>query len=710
METLKTFRENFSSEIRSDASRNSRTPKEEFLVQMLQKIEDREEIFDPIVKFLWHKGRYNRQMQVDAYCYDENDKSIVLVLNDYSDSLEDDEVLTFTKIEQLKTRMIYFLEEAIDNTLSEYLDDSDDFILIAKEMKRRLDLDVPSYENDETIEKIKLFIITNSKLSERVKNYIPKESFRGRQINVSIWSIDRIYDIFVSGVEKEPIEIRLSDFQIEGLPCLKAEINDSQEYDAYLVIVPGKLLSDIYYRYGSRLLEGNVRAFLGTKNKVNKGIRETIIKSPQKFFTYNNGIAGTADNIQVQKIGDAYYITVINDLQIINGGQTTASLTSAWFRKESDLTNVFVPMKLTVIKKKDDYQAMVSDISKYANNQSKVVDSDFFSNHPFHIEFERLSKQFPAPAVAGNTYETYWYYERTRGKYDQEQFRYRIGSKDRDDFQRKFPKNQVIKKEELSKYINSIDCKPHIVSLGGSKCTNEFASGIKALWDKGELGKAQINEYYFKRAVAAAIIFRETDKIVWKALWYPKGGNKSNIVTYTISKIVSSLPKGKQLNYQYIYKIQDIYPELATEIERVAYLVYTFLESNAKGKIVSMYARQLSTWELVRDKLSYNPSSTFLSTLLDEADIKDTNRSATKSAKIGLEVDLSKAIFEIPIDGWKKVLSEGKMRRIIDYKEQSMVELTIKWISGLIKYNLTKSEMKIAMAAKNKVEEAGVII
>src|SRR5690606_10761122 len=142
-----------------------------------------------------------------------------------------------------------------------------------------------------------------------------------------------------------------------------------EDYDAYLSIIPGKLLSDIYWEYGSRLLEGNVRAFLSIKGKVNKAIRKTIKDEPGKFFTYNNGIACTAKKIILSK--DNKKITNIADLQIINGGQTTASLTTAWSKDKVSLDNIFVPMKITVIKS-DEYDEMIQNISKFANSQNKV--------------------------------------------------------------------------------------------------------------------------------------------------------------------------------------------------------------------------------------------------------------------------------------------------------------------------------------------------
>src|SRR5690606_12812258 len=146
----------------------------------------------------------------------------------------------------------------------------------------------------------------------------------------------------------------------------------------YLSILPGKLLSDIYWEYGSRLLEGNVRAFLSAKWKVNKGIRNTIKKEPSKFFTYNNGIACTAKNLTFSDDGKS--IIKIEDLQIINGGQTTASLTTAWKVDKASLETIYVPMKLTIVKS-DEYDEMIQNISKYANSQNKVTDADLFSNH-----------------------------------------------------------------------------------------------------------------------------------------------------------------------------------------------------------------------------------------------------------------------------------------------------------------------------------------
>lgn len=130
-------------------------------------------------------------------------------------------------------------------------------------------------------------------------------------------------------------------------------------------------------------------------------------------------------------------------MQIINGGQTTASLSSAYLKDKLSLDNIFVPMKVTVVKASEDYDGMIQNIAKFANSQNKVTDADLFSNHPFHRAFEDLSKKILCPAKPGSLYGTYWYYERSRGKYEQELFKLQKKS-ERDNFFKKYPKDQVI--------------------------------------------------------------------------------------------------------------------------------------------------------------------------------------------------------------------------------------------------------------------------
>ena len=95
------------------------------------------------------------------------------------------------------------------------------------------------------------------------------------------------------------------------------------------------------------------------------------------------------------------------------------------------MDNLYVPMKLTVLNVENDlseeqveqYNSITKTISQCANSQNAVSEADFFSNHPFHVLMEKLSKKVMAPPVNGNPYQTIWFYERSRGKWEQEQMK-----------------------------------------------------------------------------------------------------------------------------------------------------------------------------------------------------------------------------------------------------------------------------------------------
>lgn len=391
-QTYEEFEQEFLDDVRINAQIEGTTPDDYFLNDILGRLSSMGEITDPQVAPMQKKCRNGRIMSFDAYAFDESDKSVVLISNDFVDDING--VLTRTQIEQYKQRMINFLQEAYDEKLNQYFDMTDSLLFTGRDIGRRMHVDYVKLDDDTSIDKVKLIIVTNKRLSERIKT-LPSDDFNGKKVEVNVWSLTRLYELYESGREKEPIIIETNKYGIEGIPCIKAEMSGNLDYDAYLAIVPGKFLHEIYYEHGSRLLEGNVRAFLSNRGKINKGIRLTIKNEPTKFFTYNNGIACTASQITLSE--DGHMIVAMEDLQIINGGQTTASLTSAVLKDKMSLDNIFVPMKLTVVKN-DDYDTMIQNISKYANSQNKVKDSDLFSNHPFHRTFEALAKRIQAPA------------------------------------------------------------------------------------------------------------------------------------------------------------------------------------------------------------------------------------------------------------------------------------------------------------------------
>lgn len=690
------YKEQFLDNIRTDAKIEGSLPDQYFLTYVLNKLTSMGEIIDPIQKPIQKKCRKNKIMSFDAYAFDESDKSFVLIYNDFKDS--SNETLIKTDIEAIKVRMLNFLQEAYDNCLEKYFDITDDIIPIGKDVARRLKIDYVNLEKDESIDKIKLYIVTNKILSEKVTTF-KTDDFLGKQVELNIWSIRRFYDLYQSGKEREPITIETSKYGLDGIPCIKAEMTGNLDYDAYLAIIPGTFLNQIYYEHGSRLLEGNVRAFLSNRGKVNKGIRETIRVEPTKFFTYNNGIACTASKITLSK--DSHKIVMIEDLQIINGGQTTASLTSAVLKDKLSIDNIFVPMKLTVVKN-DDYDTMIQNISKYANSQNKVKDSDLFSNHPFHRKFEELAHKTQAPAHGDFVNNTFWYYERSRGKYEQEQFKLTKKS-EQHAFLKKYPKSQVIKKEELSKYYTCAKLlRPDMVSKGSEKCMAFFAEYID---DKFQKNPEFFNEEFYKLAICYAILFRSVDRIVNKASWYNVGGYKLNIVPYTISKLIDSLPKGSCLDYDLIWKKQELYPSLNTEIEKIAQITNEFIQES-DGVIVTEYCKKENTWKKFQDftiKLSPN----FIKSLIDEEFIETKIKSATRESKSKEKINIEVEILNLGVNYWKNLLEEGKKRKILTPKEMDLLGL----VAGIPYFRIpSEKQAKLIWEIREKLDNSGVLV
>ena len=701
------FRREFVERIRSDASLNSTDPNDEFIQYGVSILEEYDSFPDPDVHYYGNKGSRGRIMQFNAFAFDEADGSICLLISEFNNS-EEPISLTDSRLDQLYMRLRYFIEEVYQGDISKYCDDSDRTIDIARKIKKL----IGQSNFESSVLKFKFYIITNSILSSRVK-YINKEDLFGRPVEINIWHLERFYELYNSE-NSEAIEINVTDFGIKGIQCLKANMTDCNDYDAYLAIVPGKFLADIYLKFGSRLLQGNVRAFLSLKNNVNKGIRKTIITEPEKFFTYNNGIATIAQSITISE--DGTQITTLKDLQIINGGQTTASMASAVVKKDNEfLANIFVPMKLTVLNYSeksmvDDvdktYQEMIRKISECANSQTKVTSADFFSNHKFHVDMEKLAmsaKNF-APPVNGNPFPTIWFYERSRGKWDQEQMK--MTQSQRDKYVMKYPKKQVVKKEQLAKCLNIIRGYPCVACDNVTNNMKLMAPYIDEICNNHP---EQINDFFFKQCICAVIIFKDVETMVAKQPWYPTGGNRAQIVPYTISKILSCIPPNKSIDYDMIWKNQRLYPSFVYEVEKVAYLAHLFLEESG-GVIAREYARHQKTWEKFRDdsKYMYPLSPAFIGDLTDIKIVREEKNRAGRERKFNDGVDLSVKVFSLGYDYWSSVYRKIEKERVVNFSDKQFVMSIADFMrrGNLPSTAQTKRLVKIF----NEAEDAGIVL
>lgn len=401
---------------------------------------------------------------------------------------------------------------------------------------------------------VRVFIITND-ISTVMKVH-PATSENGLNVTFEVWDLKRLHRLATSGVLHEPIAVSFP----EPLPCLSTPETD-KNYAVFLAIIRGDELGAIYREYGTRLLELNVRSFLQLKGAVNRGIRETLINSPERFLAYNNGISATASKVELVRTEDGgTAIRRIQDLQVVNGGQTTASIHNALIREEGDLSQVFVQMKLTVVQP-EHLNEIVPEISRFSNTQNKVTVVDFSSNDPYHVELEKVTRTLWAPAVEGSGQETKWFFERARGQYADALNRERTTAKQRA-FKIQYPTRQKFLKTDVAKWENSWAQKPWLVSRGAEKNFRAFMA------EQG--GKVPTEDIGFvQRLLARGIIFRATERIVTDQSF---GGYRANIVTYTISKLCNST--SQRLDLDRIWKEQGISDAVADALAEVSILVH----------------------------------------------------------------------------------------------------------------------------------------
>lgn len=747
------YKLDFLQELRNNSAISGSDTEDEFLNHTLDILSDYNEVEDPLRLGMGNKkGRGGRIMHADGYSFDETDHSLILFISDFQDSIETDK-LTMTKVDELYWRLYYLLDEICNGNINDYFDDSDDMLKISRLIRKRL---LAAGDDPDLILKIKFYILTNKELDTKLLNSnllettirktkgkirttrsnkkIKKADFNGKPLEINLWHLERFYEMENLN-NNDPIVIDVkNDFPelgLDGIPCLKGEIGENLGYEAYIAIIPGNLLARIYIEYGSKVLEGNVRAFLGTNGSksVNSGIKRTINTDPTKFFTYNNGIATTAADVEIEENNGNLLITKIVDLQIINGGQTTASLAESVLKKTNvDLAGIYVPMKLTVIDDRetenDDgvrfYDQMVQNIAKYANSQNKVTAADLFSNDPFHIWMEKMSKKHLAPPVQ-YAVPTGWYYERSRKKYMQEQIKLR--GEDAKRFTLKFPKKQIISKEQLAMYITTVKCKPHIVSKGKNWVMKEFGTEIG---DEYRTNKAVFNELYFKKCICAAIIFRTVDNYLEvnkdsakkpTGFWYKSGGYKLNIVPYTISKIISCIPSGYTLSWGLIWQKQSLSSAFMREIEQVTKLTNDFI-CDSHGIIVTEYCKRSATWEEYKDNVKYSLSKEFLDELIPVSIIKEEEFSARSEQKEINDLQAVMDLISLGASYWAELMEKGIQKSLISYQEQTALKqmITISLTgnipvsgSGKVPYK-TQSVIKAVLAVKDKLEAEGIII
>lgn len=613
--------------------------------------------------------------KVNGYSLYENYETLDLFITLYHGK---DEIQSVTKkdVEKAMDKLMNFFQNAIFGEYINKIEESSQIFDLAQTLAK-------VEEVKEYLTRVNLFLITDGQVKSDFKStdYVDEYSVFFKVIDIN-------YLFNISSKSRIPIEIDFAndDFQI---PCI---VNDTlnDEYQSYLAIIPGHALADIYERYGPRLLEQNVRSFLQFTGKYNKGIRDTILKEPHMFLAYNNGIAATAEDIKIIDLPDnrGKGIGYIKDFQIVNGGQTTASIYHTWKKnKNVDLSQIFVQLKITIITNKENFGSIIGKIAEYANTQNKVSTSDLSSNRENHITLEKLSRTIWAPSTKDKTQQTRWFFERARGQYKNERMREGFTSAKRKSFDLKNPKNQVLTKESLAKYVNAwqevykgnkLVIGPQIIVRGNQKNYVNFLTYNF---------KEKPDNIFFEDTVAKAILFKISEKVYGVK---PNAIGDMRFITVPYSIGWLGFKTQYKLDLYKIWKNQDISDNLKNIIYDIMINVEQFIKNNAPGSLYGEWAKKEECWNQVK-KQNFGIDLNILSDDLEKENSlrrQKLTESDIENSLLQSEINLVKSI---PIKKWNEI---NNMSEFIKELTPTLKNRTIN-ISSTLKMNKGLSEKQV---------------
>ncbi|TNE74905.1 abortive phage resistance protein, partial [bacterium] len=524
--------------------------------------------------------------KINGYSLYENYETLDLFVTIYN---SDSSIQSISKGDAEKSidRALKFFKNAIYKDYVNEIEESSEIFDLAQTLAN-----VP--EVNEYLTRVNIFLITNGevksdlKVSDKISRYL-----------IFFRVIDINYLFNLSDKSHVPIEI---DFEQDGynVPCIVNEIENS-DYQSWLAIIPGLALANIYEQYGSRLLEQNVRSFLQFTGKINKGIRNTILKEQHMFMAFNNGIAATAESITIIDLPDnlGKGIAQVKDFQIVNGGQTTASIYHTWKKDKVDISKVYVPVKLTIVKNRNNFSEIVGRIAEYANTQNKVSASDLSSNKENHVLIEKLSRSIWAPPKSGETIQTRFFFERSRGQYKNERLRYGITPSKRKAFDKQNPRSQMFTKELLAKFLNSFEevysgkklvIGPHFVVRGSQKNYAQFLNFNFKLTP---------NSIWFEDTIAKAIMFISAEKI-YGVKPNSIGDMRYITVPYTLAWLSNKVDN--KYDFEKIWKAQALSDNLKTILYDLMVQIETFIKQNAPGSLFGEWAKKEECWITIKNQ------------------------------------------------------------------------------------------------------------
>lgn len=671
---IKEFVQKFKADMQKRAENNETDFNTEIIEYYLECMEECGEVNAPDV-CVFSEGK----SKLSAYDYNDETESIDLFLFVHTEDMAsrvDSRVQTGFNSLQAFYDQCTKKKKPFNGAEKEFSGEVQDAINIVRESKGKVKF-------------IRYYLLTDGVVSSEAKYAARDEDEEGVLYEYNIWDIASIYrqDQIKNGRDKIEIDFEndvkyyvqnknsaRNELVAPKIQCLKVD-EENPDIDNYVAIISGDVLAKVYNQFRTLLLEKNVRAFLRNKSKVNQNIMRTIEKSPQKFFSYNNGISTTASSVELKPVGRTLYLTKLTDWQIVNGGQTTASIASASTKGGCDLSKVFVQMKICVVKDKEEYDGIVKDISTCANSQTGIKQSDFDSGEEYLVKMEKLGKEEIAPIT-----NTKWFFERMRGQYTDT--KESLGKYEAKNFKEEYPKSQVLTKLDVAKLVTIWNMRPYVACNSREKCFSSYMSSLKK--------EDVIDAAYWHKVVALAILYKKTSECADKRCG--QNGFRTRTAAYAMSAL--AYITNQKLDLVYIWKNQKVQSQLEDIIDRIVVKVNNFLEQDNSRTFV----KNSRCWDELKSEVEnfVIPASLLIS---------EDNEENHNEEETGIIAQAN----AITADCWRAMLEWAITENQLALLERRNLKSYIKRMEShrLIK---TVNQAEKAIALKEKAEKLGFVV
>ena len=516
----------------------------------------------------------NAKVRLSGYSVSDEGDRLDLFVTLYVNA-EEVQSITDSETKQAAERCFRFLKLASEGKMARAIDPADED---PRQLARLIER---GYAN---LDEVRIYVLTDGQVKS--KNFRPQQ-VAGKTIRLEVMDIERLHRHISEGKPRDELLIDFNEVAGGALPCVYIP-GAENTYDYAMTVVPAEVLRYLYDKYGARLLEANVRSFLSATGKVNKGIQATLRTDPDKFVAYNNGIVIVTDaaGLATAPTGGPG-IAWLKGLQIVNGGQTTASI---YFTKKKypdvDLAKVSVPAKIVVLKSDNPSaeEALISDISRFANSQNTVKQSDLSANSPFHVAMEKLSTGVYLPDGVGK-----WFYERAAGSYTT--MLAREGStpaRYRHLKTNVVPPSRRLTKTDLAKVLLAWDGSPDVASLGGQKGFGKFMDDVH---EREEAGESMIPDVAgYKRMIAKVIAFKHVQTVMRQILPAYQG----NVALYLIALVAKA--HGNSFDLMKVWDSQQVSQGFKDQARIWGREVNAALHASAQGRMISEWAKKEDCW------------------------------------------------------------------------------------------------------------------